>query len=284
MSVPELRSEVMLRNEETGGHVSVIENVVAPRAKGPYLHTHDFDETFYMLEGELVFQVEDQLMTKRRGEVAFAPPPACRRARSVRGVGALRHRLRGVAASSASSPVWPPSRLVRSRPSGRFSRSPTSLRFFRRAPVAWRDTGRAMSQESVERTERAVAAINETYRTGDLGPWRRYVEETYDPGIVLDATGGAFTEGEWRGHDGVVGFVANQMDVLDDMWLRVDDHIHDTDDCVVVAITFGGRARHSGLEVTLHPVHVFRLRDGKAVHWGIFQEREQALEAVGLRE
>jgi ketosteroid isomerase-like protein len=141
-----------------------------------------------------------------------------------------------------------------------------------------------MSQESVERTQRAVAAINETYRTGDLGPWRRYVEETYDPGIVLDATGGAFTEGEWRGHDGVVGFVANQMDVLDDMWLRVDDHIHDTDDCVVVAITFGGRARHSGLEVTLHPVHVFRLRDGKAVHWGIFQEREQALEAVGLRE
>ena len=73
MSVPELRSEVMLRNEETGGHVSVIENVVAPRAKGPYLHTHDFDETFYMLEGELVFQVEDQLVTKRRGEVAFAP-------------------------------------------------------------------------------------------------------------------------------------------------------------------------------------------------------------------
>jgi len=60
--------------------------------------------------------------------------------------------------------------------------------------------------------------------------------------------------------------------------------IHDTDDCVVVAITFGGRARHSGLEVTLHPVHVFRLRDGRVFHWQIFQEREQALEAVGLRE
>ena len=53
---------------------------------------------------------------------------------------------------------------------------------------------------------------------------------------------------------------------------------------MVVAITFGGRARHSGLEVTLHPVHVFRLRDGRVFHWQIFQEREQALEAVGLRE
>jgi quercetin dioxygenase-like cupin family protein len=53
--------------------VSVIENVVAPRAKGPYLHKHDFDEAFYMIEGELVFQVEDELVTKHKGELAFAP-------------------------------------------------------------------------------------------------------------------------------------------------------------------------------------------------------------------
>ena len=35
------------------------------------------------------------------------------------------------------------------------------------------DTGRAMSQENVERAERAVAAINETYRTGDTSAWSR---------------------------------------------------------------------------------------------------------------
>ena len=51
---------------------------------------------------------------------------------------------------------------------------------------------------------------------------------------------------------------------------------------VVVAITFGGRAQHTGLEVELHPIHVFRLRDGKTVRWEIFLERERALEAVGL--
>jgi quercetin dioxygenase-like cupin family protein len=73
MTVPELRSQVLLRSEESGGHVSVMDNVVAPRAKGPHLHKHDFDEAFYMLEGELVFQVEDQLFTKRKGELAFAP-------------------------------------------------------------------------------------------------------------------------------------------------------------------------------------------------------------------
>jgi ketosteroid isomerase-like protein len=143
-----------------------------------------------------------------------------------------------------------------------------------------------MSQENAEAVEQAVAAINETYRTGDMRPWRRLVEAECDPEIVLDAPTDAFTEGEWRGHDGVVGFVANQMEVLDGMWLRVDEYI-DVDDgggVIVVAITFGGRARHSGIEVELHPVHVFRRRDGRTVRWQIFQKREEALEAVGLRE
>jgi hypothetical protein len=142
-----------------------------------------------------------------------------------------------------------------------------------------------MSQENVEVVEQAVAAVNETYRTGDLRPWRRFVEAECDPEIVLDAPTDAFTEGEWRCHDGAVGFVANQMEVLDGMWLRVDEYI-DVDDggVIVVAITFGGRARHSGIEVELHPIHVFRRRDGRTVRWQIFQERGEALEAVGLRE
>jgi quercetin dioxygenase-like cupin family protein len=66
-------TKVLLRSEESGGHVSVIENVLPPRFSGPHLHTHDFDEAFYVLEGELVFQVEDELITKGPGEFAFAP-------------------------------------------------------------------------------------------------------------------------------------------------------------------------------------------------------------------
>jgi ketosteroid isomerase-like protein len=142
-----------------------------------------------------------------------------------------------------------------------------------------------MLPENVEAVEEAVAAVNETYRTGDMRPWRRFVEGECDPEIVLDAPTDAFTEGDWRGHDGVVGFVANQMEVLDAMWLRVDEYIEVEDgELIVVAITFGGRARHSGLQVELHPFHVFRRRGGRTVRWQIFQQREEALEAVGLRE
>src|SRR5215207_11461778 len=65
--------DVLLRSEESDGVVSIIDNRVPAHWPGPFLHRHDFDEAFYVLEGELVFQVEDELITKRAGEIAFAP-------------------------------------------------------------------------------------------------------------------------------------------------------------------------------------------------------------------
>jgi ketosteroid isomerase-like protein len=139
-----------------------------------------------------------------------------------------------------------------------------------------------MPQENVEQARKAVTAINESYRTGDLGPWRRHVERAFDPEVVLELGQGVFTEGEWRGLDGAIGFVENQMEVLEDMWLRADEVIDVDDECLVVALTFGGKARHTGIDVELSPVHVFRLRDGRVVRWQIFQTRGEALEAAGL--
>ena len=72
-SVQSVRTDVMLRGEETGGHVSVTEIEVPAHSAGPPLHTHDFDEAFYMLEGELIFQVDEDLETKGAGELSFAP-------------------------------------------------------------------------------------------------------------------------------------------------------------------------------------------------------------------
>src|SRR5829696_7519139 len=65
--------KVLLRSEETGGEVSVIAIGASPERRGPNLHHHDFDESFYVLEGELTFQLRDELFTRKAGEVAFAP-------------------------------------------------------------------------------------------------------------------------------------------------------------------------------------------------------------------
>lgn len=70
---PNLRTNVLLHGEQVGDHVSVTEIVVPPHTAGPPLHTHDFDEVYYVLEGELVFQVEDERRTRGAGELSFAP-------------------------------------------------------------------------------------------------------------------------------------------------------------------------------------------------------------------
>jgi quercetin dioxygenase-like cupin family protein len=71
--MPDFAPKVVLRSEETNGVVSAMDNTVPPNWPGPPLHRHDFDEAFYVLEGELVFQVVDELITRRAGEMAFAP-------------------------------------------------------------------------------------------------------------------------------------------------------------------------------------------------------------------
>jgi len=142
-----------------------------------------------------------------------------------------------------------------------------------------------MSQHTMELAERMVKAINETYRTRDMRPFRKLCEEVVDSGIVLETDGEAFTEGEWHGVEGVVDFVANQMEVLDEMWLRVDEYLHAGADLVVGAISFGGRAQYTGIDVELHPLHVLRLDDGrKVIQWQVFLDRAKALQAAGLKE
>lgn len=66
--------KVLLRSEQSDGELAVIEiGGGSPQRQGPPLHHHDFDETFYMLEGELTFRLRDELFTRRAGELAFAP-------------------------------------------------------------------------------------------------------------------------------------------------------------------------------------------------------------------
>ena len=64
---------LMAFSGEEATTLAVMDNVVGAGFPGPPLHHHDFDETFYVLEGELTFQLEDEIFTRKRGELAFAP-------------------------------------------------------------------------------------------------------------------------------------------------------------------------------------------------------------------
>jgi quercetin dioxygenase-like cupin family protein len=64
---------VILRGGQSGGRIAVIDTIVGARVPGSPLHRHDFDETLYVLEGELIFQLDYELFTRKAGELAFAP-------------------------------------------------------------------------------------------------------------------------------------------------------------------------------------------------------------------
>jgi hypothetical protein len=58
---------VLLRSEQSGGEVSVIESGSAPGFGGPSLHHHDFDETFYVMT-----------VAGEGGTMSYALASACR--------------------------------------------------------------------------------------------------------------------------------------------------------------------------------------------------------------
>jgi quercetin dioxygenase-like cupin family protein len=69
----DFETQIHLRSAQSNGAVSVVELAASPEFAGPPLHHHDFDEAFYVLEGELTFQLGDELRTAGPGELVFAP-------------------------------------------------------------------------------------------------------------------------------------------------------------------------------------------------------------------
>jgi quercetin dioxygenase-like cupin family protein len=65
---------VRLRGEHTGGSLALIENVLPAGFSGMPLHVHPaFDEAFYVLEGELTFRVDEDLVTATAGTLVYVP-------------------------------------------------------------------------------------------------------------------------------------------------------------------------------------------------------------------
>ena len=66
-----ITSRITLSARDTDGTIGIVENLVRPGWPGPPLHHHAFDETFYVLEGELTFQVGADRVVGRAGDTLF---------------------------------------------------------------------------------------------------------------------------------------------------------------------------------------------------------------------
>jgi ketosteroid isomerase-like protein len=93
---------------------------------------------------------------------------------------------------------------------------------------------------------------------------------------ILDA-------GEYRGRSGFTRWVEDWGAGLPVISLDLQEFI-DAGDAVVAVFLLKARARGSSVDVERQDGVVYRCRDGKIVRLDYFNSRQQALEAVGLRE
>jgi len=115
--------------------------------------------------------------------------------------------------------------------------------------------------------------------SGDLSEFP--VDTWWDPDCVLRPAGLFPESAEVRGHDGVRQFLVNQSDAFEELRVEPLDFI-DAGDQVVVPVTFGGHARHTGLEIEFSIVHVLTLRDNRLLGVDMYRTEAEALAAAGL--
>lgn len=137
-----------------------------------------------------------------------------------------------------------------------------------------------MSRENVELVRRNYARLKETYRVGELDP--RDLEEMWHPDCVLKPAGVLPETREMRGRNGVAQIVMAPLEAFEQMKVEPAEFI-DAGDRVVVPFRFGGRGRHTGIEVDFDVVHVWTVKDGKVARLDMYATKDEAFEAAGLR-
>ena len=132
-----------------------------------------------------------------------------------------------------------------------------------------------MSQESVEVVKRLFAAV----ARGDV----EGVIAGATPDGVIDASRRTLGGGTYSGHEGIRDYFAMLAEAWSDVRTEAEDFI-DAGDSVVVPVRVVNTGRSSRLSVRARAAWVAQIRDGKVARMTVYQSRDEALEAVGLRE
>jgi ketosteroid isomerase-like protein len=124
----------------------------------------------------------------------------------------------------------------------------------------------------------AVAALRHGYEAlnaGDLS----VVSALLDPDIVWELGPPSPEAGTHRGRASFERFLSSWRESFDDFRVEPEDVLQHGDD-LIAFVRQAGRGRSSGAELTVHIAHVWTVKDGRAIRWRGYANREQALAAV----
>jgi len=133
-----------------------------------------------------------------------------------------------------------------------------------------------MSQQNVEVVRRIERAFNE----GDIDA----LVAELDPAVEWEEQPIPGIDPIYHGHEGVRRWAEAIMgQELGALQAHVEGFT-DAGDAVIASTRISGAGQSSGVEVQMHVQLVVSFREGKVARRQVFQRREEALEAVGLRE
>jgi ketosteroid isomerase-like protein len=136
-----------------------------------------------------------------------------------------------------------------------------------------------MSAENVELVRRVYSAVSRRDNATVLALYHPDVEWDFSRSPIGDVT----SRDVYRGHAGLRRWWREWGEA----WEVIEDSCEDLIDAgdqVISVVTTRGRGRASGAEVEYHQAGVWTIREGKVVHVAWLPSREEALDAVGLRE
>ena len=134
-----------------------------------------------------------------------------------------------------------------------------------------------MSQENVEIVRDCLAAFTAGGLDAAAEFWHADIDWRAVEGSVDDA-------GPIHGIEAMRRYAHDWLDTFDDVTFVPEELLDLGDDRVVAVQRLAGRARLSGIETELRYVVVYTVREGKIVRGREYDEKPEALKAVGLAE
>jgi ketosteroid isomerase-like protein len=134
-----------------------------------------------------------------------------------------------------------------------------------------------MSKENVEIVRRSTDAYNRSDLDGILESWAQ--------DAVLDwSNARSFDAGVYRGHGEIRAFIEGFFASWDEVRIEIVYGPVEVEDGVLIAENVTYMRGRDGIEVQARSAWLIAIRDGKQTSLTLYQTKQEALEAAGLRQ
>jgi ketosteroid isomerase-like protein len=134
-----------------------------------------------------------------------------------------------------------------------------------------------MSQENMEIVRRGIDAYNRFDLDGLLENWA--------PDAVVDwSRSRGFDAGVFRGQDAIRAHWQRLLAAFDEVRIELVEPIEEVEEGLLVVENLGYLRGRDGIEVQTRSAWLLTIRDGQMASFTLYQTKQEALEAAGLKE